>query len=535
MCKAMIIDDDVPMLKYLENILNWKELGIEIVASTFSSLKALSLFDELQPDLVITDIGLPQIDGLELAVRFKEKNPDARVILLTCHEDFYYAKKAIQINVDDYLIKDELTKEQLKKSVLKSLESLKESNEFQEALYYQDTIEHNKELLKKSFLKKLADSELGEQILSFSRSLGINWRHHDFIVCRSVIDYTSCKNDMLLSNLSSPQNQLLSIMESATRDKDEYTILQDETENIFLIYNFKNRLTHNSYKDFQNLLNTIHTGVKQQLRLNVHFFYDRICNVTELESCVNKLYYRKSISFYENMKHVFLEVPSKWISYNLPKDTLLDPFAKDLLDAVQYGNVEDVNKAIQYLEETSKTLVLDPVQLKKKCISIVNLVCKNDRAFEQFEIYVENSITLTQMLHFLQLKTQNYMESLQKSRFKQNQSNPKLKEIDQYIIENLSENITSVIMANHLHLNPSYFSRYFKHLTGENFTDYVHRFKMRIATSMLTERFETIEFITYSLGYSDRTYFSKIFKKYTGMSPGEYKRTQKHPLHLGDV
>lgn len=93
MCTAMIIDDDVPMLKYLETILNWEELGIEIVASTFSSLKALSLFEELQPDLVITDIGLPQIDGLELAVRFKEKNPDIRVILLTCHEDFYYAKK----------------------------------------------------------------------------------------------------------------------------------------------------------------------------------------------------------------------------------------------------------------------------------------------------------------------------------------------------------------------------------------------------------------------------------------------------------
>ncbi|MDR4888109.1 response regulator [Fredinandcohnia sp. QZ13] len=535
MCTAMIIDDDVPMLKYLETILNWEELGIEIVASTFSSLKALSLFEELQPDLVITDIGLPQIDGLELAVRFKEKNPDIRVILLTCHEDFYYAKKAIQINVDDYLIKDELTKEQLEESVLKSLEILKESNEFQEALYYQDTIEHNKELLKKSFLKKLADSELDENILSFSRSLGINWRHHDFIVCRLVIDYTSCKNEVLLANLSFLQNQLLSIMERATQDKEEYTILQDENENIFLIYNFKNRLTHNSYKDFQCLLLAIHNEVKQHLSLNVQFFYDRICKVKELGSSVNKLYYRKPISFYEKITHVYIEVPSKGISYNLPKETLLVPFAKDLMNAVQYGNIEDVSKAIQYLEKISQTLILDPVKLKRKCISIVNLVCKNDRAFEQFEVYVENAMTLKQMLHILQLKIQNYMESLQKSRFKQNQGNPKLKEIDQYIIENLSENITSVIMANHLHLNPSYFSRYFKQLTGENFTDYVHRFKMRIATSMLTERFETIEFITYSLGYSDRTYFSKIFKKYTGMSPGEYKRTQKQPLHLGNV
>jgi two-component system, response regulator YesN len=535
MCKAMIIDDDVPMLKYLENILNWKELGIDIVASTYSGMKALTLFEELQPDLVITDIGLPQIDGLELAVRFKEMNPETRIILLTCHEDFYYAKKAIQINVDDYLIKDELTKEQLKKSVLKSLENLKELNEFQEALYYQDTIEHNKDLLKKSFLKKLADSELSGNILAFSRSLGINWKNNDFIVCRSAIDYTTCKHDGLLTKMSEVQDKLLFIMEEATKDKDEYTILEDENRNIFLVYNFKRRFSHNSFNDFQNILNTIHLEVNNHLQLAVYFFYDRICTAMELESCVNKLYYRKSIFFYDDIKHVFSQVPDKRYSYNLPQDTLLDPFTKALMDAVQFGSTDDVKKAIQYLEETSQTLALDPVQLKERCIHIVNLVCKNDRSFQHFEQCVENAITLKQMLHIIHLKIKNYMESLEKSRFKQNLSNPKLKEIDQYIIEHLSENITSVIMANHLHLNPSYFSRYFKQLTGENFTDYVHRFKIRIASSMLTDRFETIEFITYSLGYSDRTYFSKIFKKYTGMSPGEYKRKQKQPLHLGDV
>ena len=96
------------------------------------------------------------------------------------------------------------------------------------------------------------------------------------------------------------------------------------------------------------------------------------------------------------------------------------------------------------------------------------------------------------MVHLLQVKILACLEDLDNTKYKHTLRNPKLKEIDQFIIEHLSENITSIIMANHLHLNPSYFSRYFKQLTGENFTDYVHRFKIRLAISMLTEKFERL-------------------------------------------
>jgi two-component system response regulator YesN len=101
-----------------------------------------------------------------------------------------------------------------------------------------------------------------------------------------------------------------------------------------------------------------------------------------------------------------------------------------------------------------------------------------------------------------------------------------LGKINRYIEEHIGEMVTSVDVANYLHLNSSYFSRLFKRRTGVNFTEYVHQYKMKLAKSLLARPDETVENVAYTLGYSDRAYFSKVFKKYMGMNPSDYKHSQ---------
>jgi two-component system response regulator YesN len=105
---------------------------------------------------------------------------------------------------------------------------------------------------------------------------------------------------------------------------------------------------------------------------------------------------------------------------------------------------------------------------------------------------------------------------------------PKLQLIQQFIDQHLGDNITSIDMARYLFLDPSYFSRYFKRMTGLTFTDYVHQHKMKVATKMLKISSQNLESLAVGLGYSDRTYFSKVFKKYVGTTPSEYK--SKHSV-----
>lgn len=99
----------------------------------------------------------------------------------------------------------------------------------------------------------------------------------------------------------------------------------------------------------------------------------------------------------------------------------------------------------------------------------------------------------------------------------------RLQEVDRFLEEHVDQMVTSTDMAEHLHLNASYFSRYFKKLSGINFTDYVNQYKMNMAITMLARPHETVENVAYTLGFSDRAYFSKVFKKYSGRNPSEYK------------
>ncbi|UQZ82608.1 Putative transcriptional regulator [Paenibacillus konkukensis] len=81
--RVMLVDDDVPMIKYLVKLVAWETMGMEIVATAHSGKKALQLFREANPDLVITDIGMPQMDGLELAAELKRMKPEIRLLFLT--------------------------------------------------------------------------------------------------------------------------------------------------------------------------------------------------------------------------------------------------------------------------------------------------------------------------------------------------------------------------------------------------------------------------------------------------------------------
>jgi two-component system response regulator YesN len=141
---------------------------------------------------------------------------------------------------------------------------------------------------------------------------------------------------------------------------------------------------------------------------------------------------------------------------------------------------------------------------------------------ESFHYYFLHAGRIEETLELIHMRIEQVMGPTANSLMMFSKT-PRLKVIEDYVIEHISENITAVTMASHLFLNPNYFSRYFKKLTGMNFTDYVHSLKMDMAAQMIKNDAAKIEVISMKLGYSDRTYFSKVFKKYNGVTPSEYR------------
>lgn len=105
--KVMVVDDELPIREEIREMKIW-DYGYELAGEAVNGKEALAVFRKIQPDIVITDITMPVMDGLELIENLEKENPLTKFIILTCHQDFEFARKAIEHNAVDYLLKADI-------------------------------------------------------------------------------------------------------------------------------------------------------------------------------------------------------------------------------------------------------------------------------------------------------------------------------------------------------------------------------------------------------------------------------------------
>jgi two-component system response regulator YesN len=534
MYKVMMIDDDMPVLKYLQELIDWRALGFEVCASTFSSVKALQLFEEHKPDLIITDIGIPQINGIQLAERFKKAQPDVGVIFLTCHEDFHYAKQAIALEAEQYLIKDELTAETLEASIRKYVKKMSAIRDIKDSSSTRNTVQRNMIMLKQSFVERITKVKAADTLKEYAKELNMDWKHPHFMVAVASINYTAFAHRYTYKDSNLLEHAVLNIAENICLEHNAYSALIDKDSNLLLVYNFYNKMGGNPIAVFERFLEDLHEKVKQYLSLELS--YDLTKTVHELTAMGEwyvKLLRERHNRFYEREMLFRVTDRVSEVHWSLTGADLMHSLEESFLSVYKQGNLTEILAELSRVKSNAVQWRVNPDVLKTTLMRWLRMVWKDNPLQDDFERCALKITTIDPFFELISLAVEAVHETHAVSNpsyavghaFSESIANkhPRLQEIERYIMEHLSENISSVTISNVLHLNPSYFSRYFKRLKGENFTDYVHSLKMRIAAKVLLESDETIEYIGHSLGYSDRTYFSKVFKKYNGMSPNEYK------------
>ncbi|GIP21005.1 response regulator [Paenibacillus sp. J22TS3] len=523
MHKVMLIDDDVPMLKVLQRMIKWEELDLKIVGTAYSSVKALHLFKESLPDIVITDIGLPQQNGIELASVFTQLKPETRVIFLTCHEDFHYAQQAIKLNADDYLLKDQLTPDQLTSSLKKSLGMIKLRTTGMD----NEVLNHNKELLKQALWQRVLDGVGLDAAASYASRIGISWSYPCFMFGIVSIHFSSYVKYYQYSNLSVIRYAIGNIASELSASYEGITTFMGQDNNLIVLYNYRFNLVENTHQNFENYLQELRWQCERliKVQLNTVTVKDKL----ELPA-VGTWYERLSqtkYGFYEadsgktdlNLDHFGPE------TYHPSPQGLLEPYQSELERVVLKNDPGEIHRIMRELEDTAKRSRIEPgefIQEISLLLRSVELLFAKWRSDEEYYFYLSSARTLRDVAELVSHKLTRIAHERPKDTHAGVQE-PKLQVIQQFIDQHLSENVTSIDIARYLYLNPSYFSRYFKRLTGINFTDYTHQYKMKLAAKMLKSSSQTLENLAAELGYSDRTYFSKVFKKYMGLTPSEYK------------
>lgn len=517
----MLIDDDVPMLKVLRQMIDWEANNLQIVGTTYSSVKAMHMFEEVQPDIVITDIGLPQKNGIELADSFTSIKPDVRVIFLTCHEDFNYAQQAVKLKADDYLIKDQLTAEQLEKSLEKSVTILKSRT----GLIRWKTSNYNSQLFRQDLLKRVVDQAPTEMTMAYASQIGISWNYPWFLLGIVNVQFSSFDRRYKQSEFPLIMYAIYNIALELSESCEGVTPIL-EKENLAILYNFRVNLAQNATLHFNNFIQQLRSQCVKFLKIEPSIV--TVTDKMELDSIgpVYQQVLQNKFEFYEDSGYTIMDVSQNAAPmFQAAPQGFLNSCVSQLEQAVIKHDLSSIHHTLLEIADHARELMIDPRDFERELSFMlrgIELMFSNLKFDEDLFKYLKLSRTLSDSIELIERKLVQITESRDKQGTSTTQE-PKLQVIQQYIEQHLADNITSIDMARYLYLNPSYFSRYFKRMTGLTFTDYVHQYKMKLATKMLKMSNQNLESMAIGLGYSDRTYFSKVFKKYVGLTPSEYK------------
>ena len=121
--KVLLVDDEEEVMDVIEHKIDWEQCGFTVIGRAQNGLKALEIAEKMQPDVVITDIKMPYMDGLELSRRLRKENPGIRIMILTGFDEFEYAKEAVHLEIEEYVLKP-VNAEELSNCMIRVKESL---------------------------------------------------------------------------------------------------------------------------------------------------------------------------------------------------------------------------------------------------------------------------------------------------------------------------------------------------------------------------------------------------------------------------
>lgn len=533
MLKVLIADDEEKVCQLIFHLVDWAALGLEIAAIVNDGKKAYEFICNMKPDIVITDIRMPNYDGIELIKMTKEILPDTYFIIISGYSQFEYAKSAIQYGVENYLLKPIK-----KKELVSTLSKIVEKNN----LLLSDHSEKDelKQMLKTS-AEKVKRNLLAEFFLDFESKLtnqSLEEINRDFcshfmegyftlLIIKPFLD----KDELNRETLSLLLTKLLLM----TKEKLEVCCIETiaiiwEDQVVCLINTKDATLT-----DVKKQLNKMKVEISnlKDIIQNARAIVG-IGNVTEKLADLNTIMHQAEVAvmnrFGKPGQYIIQYKDTYASEHTVP--AMIDNNMRSRF--LSYFEVLDVDNIMNEITTIQNTLVgqCDDCQLIYQCynelIDIILFGAKNymnqwelpeNTWFrKKFKMFLTIDDIFEWLKHYLREELDKYINN------KKVQDSKPIRQAKQYINENYNSDINLEGVSSMIGFNPAYFSSLFKKETGENFMEYVMKVRIQNAKNLLIQTDKDISEIAEDVGYTDLKYFSKLFKKRTGLSPLEFRK-----------
>ena len=519
MYKALIVDDEITVCKGLSVLIDWEQYGYEAADYALRGVDALQKAESQVYDVVITDIRMPGMDGIELIKRLKEIKYPARVIILSAYRDFEYAKAAVEYGVKNYLLKpvDE-------KSLLDLV--LKINVEIDEELKKQMLISESNRLLREKTLVDIVKIGANNSVNSKKADeLDIYMKYPFFQVCivemEKIDDYISENERTIVKNIT---GELLEL-----EQMQGYVLDLDETRIGIILCGYE-ELKKKSGFIMKKLFESIRLSTGYNITLSIGNEVD--------DSCLIYVSYKNAkkaldLKFFKGTNAViqFDEIETR----NFNNKSTFNWNFDSLICSVKENDIEKITLEIDkfFSEVYSK---LWPVSIAYSIIinvyiRIEDCICDiggfmpeflNNKPFLED---IQRNRTLEELKDSLKefcLKVSQYLKDAHPK-----SSNKLVDAVIKYVQEHCAENLTLVNISKSFFFNSVYLGRVFKNIKGMNFIDFMNHCRTEMAVKLLENTDLMVHEICEKVGYKDKGYFYRMFKKIKGISPSDYRAVHK--------
>lgn len=521
----LIVDDEAEIRSGLRSIIPWEDYSISVTGTAANGAEALDQIRYYEPDIVITDIQMPGMSGLELVRRAKEEQSDAAFVILSGYDEFEYAKTAIRYGVCDYLLKPISIKEltdlvrKLKTDILAKrslhtdqLSTLKKLRTAQISLR-----KHN--LAPQLLRNELTGEEVGKVIQEYALPI------RDSTSCAVLISVFSKRQDT--AEQAQLSQYLLPLKKSLEQKLNRFPVLIAEHPPAGLLLIINIPFSSNPHDSLRGIL----SGHLQRLPLSdtvkiTAAIGKTVPSLLDISSSYQSARQIITWHIYERAGAVLdssvLDTPQPPVV--MPGDEILEAVLRDDPDSIS-------NNFSLYLEKLLSVPAPPPSYLYSMCNYLIitlqsQLTGYLDGPPQSFSgnsyAALSNLSSLEEMKNWMCEILLGFAAELSVKRAAR--TDPLIEKAMAYINEHLLNNPCTEDVCNYLGMSKSYFSTYFKNKTKLNFRDYTLNLKINYAQEYLKHPEHTPSEAALLLGYEDYSSFSRAFKTRTGLTPSDYQK-----------
>ena len=539
MLKMIVADDDRLTIETLCEAIDWAGYGIDVIATAMDGEQALKLCRELEPDILFTDIKMPGLTGLEVAMALRENGSAAKIILISGVQDFQYARTALEVKVEGYILKP-IQLEEIHKVVKKLIGSIEmERNRDQVMLRLMRQLKENRSMMRETFLRNLvlgacgSRREIEDKLMYFE--LDLQYESSILVCVMRVNDYLKSTQQMseidkqlLLFSIQNITQELLSNNNAGLvvvlNDNEFVLLLGGRLQRTQALEDLLGEIAE-TMQSFLNIALSIGVGNCAYHLGELKYAYDNAVRA------ISQRFYREDAAIL-SVEDILLRKEREKIEYSSKFSQVYDA-QESFLSHVKGGEEAPSLRELHGLFALlSQGHVLEIEYVKGLCIELAGVLSRMLLELEEagrdsfIKVQAEmksvfEAETIADLESILCAMARRYCKTYQ-ALYATRYGNL-AKTIMDMIDTRYMEDLTLTAIADAVYMTQNYICLIFKRETGMTINAYLTKIRLEKACRLMDETKLKVWQIAEQVGYENAHYFSTVFKKALGMQPQQYR------------